>query len=111
MTEAVILGWVGVTGLIGLNGFAAGIVAVLHEWRSSLRRASRIVVASTTSGLLPASYFMVIPAATAAERGEFGVMALAGAVVFVIAAVASLPGAIVLARKLARPGDEFRTFE
>jgi hypothetical protein len=109
--SAVVLGWVAVTGFIGLNGFAAGVVAVLQAWRSGMRRGSRIFVASATSALLPASYMIVIPAMTGTSGEEFGIMILSSAVIFAFATVVSLPGAIIVSRKLVQPGDEYRTFE
>jgi hypothetical protein len=109
--SVVIIGWLVLTGLIGLNGFAAGVVAILEAWRSRMRQGSRIFIACATAALLPASYLVVIPATTGAGSEEFGVMLLAAAVVFAVSIVASLPGAVIVSRKLVQPGDAYRAFE
>jgi len=107
----VVVGWVSLTGIVGLNGFAAGIVAVLHAWRSPMRPGNRTFLASAASGSLPASYMIVVPAASGEAASEFGIMLLVSAVLLAVGTVVSLPGAIIVSRKLASPGDDYRAFE
>ena len=113
MEGAVILIWVGFVSLIGINGFAAGVVAILHAWRSKMRRGGRILLASFAAGALPASLIFVAML-TEAEVGvaeEPIAMMLGSAMILVLSGVLSLPGAIVVARRLERPGNEFRAFQ
>jgi len=100
--------------MLGLNGFAAGMVASLSIWRRRMRRSARIVSASALAGLLPASIFVIAGASelfgTSASE-ESAVWAFVVGLVLIVAAAVSLPGAIIVGRKLDRPGDEYRTFE
>jgi len=109
----IILTWLGIVTTIGLNGFAAGLAAILSLWRPTTRRVGRTLLASAFSGFLPASIFFPMALTQREFIGGEGpiVAAVAFAVVFVIAAVASLPGAIFMTRKLEKPGNEFRAFE
>jgi hypothetical protein len=104
--------WGIVVSLIFINGFAAGMVAILFAWRRSQRRGSRVLTAVVLTGLLPAS--MMVPALLAQASAGFESPAgmIIGTVgVFVLAMAGSLPGALIVARKLEAPGDEFRAFE
>lgn len=108
MGSAVILIWLGFVSLIGLNGFAAGVVAILHAWRRKMRRGGRILLASAAAGSLPTSVIFVI---MMTESEELVVVALGLVMVLAVSGVLSLPGAMIVARKLERPGDQFRAFE
>jgi hypothetical protein len=112
MSDAVLAIWVSLVSIVILNGCAAGVVAMLHAWRSSMRRGSRVTVALAVTAFLPASMF--IPAIikdSLTDAEEPVIMALAVGAIFVVALVTSLPGALIVARKLEAPGDEFRAFE
>lgn len=104
--------WTLLVGIIGLNGFAAGMVAVLHVWRSKRPRRSRVLIAATITGLVPAA--LAAPAMLVDMSS--GMVAPVGlligiAVACVLAMAASLPGAVIVARKLDGPGDAYRAFE
>ena len=113
MPEAVILSWFAIVSIIGLNGFAAGLAAILYLWRRSLRRGSRATIAAAVSGFLPATIF--IPMALTDREfvaGDGIMIAAVGFTTFwAVAMAVSLPGALIVARKLEAPGDDFRAFE
>jgi MFS superfamily sulfate permease-like transporter len=104
--------WTILVLIIGLNGFAAGMVAVLKGWRSKQSRRSRALTAAAVAGLFPAA--IALPAmavdVSAGSMAPLGLI-LGIAVICVVAMVASLPGAVIVARKLDGPGDAFRAFE
>ena len=101
--------------IIGFNLCAAGVAAILHAWRSKMRRPVRVVAAAAATGALPASTLIVAGLVqvgwptTSAE--EPFIAALAFALVMGLTMLASLPGAFIVARKLEAPGDDFRAFE
>ena len=104
--------WAILVSIIGLNGFAAGVVAVLHLWRPEQSRGGKVLFAVVFSGLLPTS--LMIPsflfAASVGTIAPVGMM-IGAVVMFVLALVISLPGALIVARKLDAPGDHYRAFE
>lgn len=106
--------WVIVIAVVGVNLCAAGVTAILHAWRSNIRRGGRIVAAAAVAGFLPASSFLavgLIQSLSAASAEEPFVMTFAFAVVMAVATAVALPGAFFVARKLEAPGDDFRVFE
>jgi hypothetical protein len=109
-----IMVWLGLVALIGLNGFAAGVAAILHAWRVKLPRESRSFLASACAAFLAASSFvglaMIGASETDASNGTTLLVFIFG-VCFVVALVVSLPGAILVGRKLDGPGDAHRAFE
>jgi hypothetical protein len=111
LAEISILAWIGIVILVGLNGFAAGAAAILHLWRSRLARGTRSMLAAALAGALPASFLIVIPMADSGMGEPFAVFLLAFAVVLAGATAVSLPGAIIVSKKLEKPGEEFRAFE
>ena len=103
--------WVILVLIVGLNGFAAGVVALLHAWRRTQRRRSRVLTAGAVAGSLPAVLLLPLMLLDISWEVE-APMAFIGAGVFsAIAFVVSLPGAIVVARKLEGPGDAYKAFE
>jgi hypothetical protein len=111
--EIVIFAWLGIVGVIGLNGFAAGVAAGLHLWQSRMRRAPRIVLAAILTGLLPASLILALGLTdrTFLMGEEPWVIVVAFAMLFGPGAVLALPGAVVITRKLAQPNVDYRAFE
>jgi hypothetical protein len=111
MTDFAIGIWAILISIVILNGCAAGVVAILHAWGSKMRRGGRALAAVLVTGLLPAA--MILPGFF--RTGVFGeestVVVLGLAMILVLSSVVSLPGALIVARKLEAPGDEFRTFE
>jgi hypothetical protein len=110
---AVIVTWYGTVSLLGLNGCGAGVAAMLYIWRRSMRPGARAVVAASLTGLLPAS---LVIAMMFTERelvlGEgLGILLLAFAALFAVSTLVALPGALVVTRRLAQPGDDHRYFE
>ena len=105
--------WFAIALIIGLNGFAAGSSAILYLWRPRVRRAARIVTAVLLSGFLPASVLIPVAIASGAFAGGEGpiVFGIGFVAFFALAGAVSLPGALIVARKLEKPGDEFLTFE
>jgi hypothetical protein len=104
--------WIFLVFLVLLNGFAAGTAAVLHVWRSGQSRQSRAVTAAAITGLVPA--IMMIPAIIA--QGSFEVPSLVGSIVGIavlcgLTMAVSLPGALIIARKLDGPGNAYAAFE
>ena len=114
MTMALIVSWLGFVSLIGLNGFAAGVVGVLHAWRLVLARSSRILISIALAALLFASSMMALVFAGTEDREISGgsvTLAVVFGMGFALAAVVSLPGALLMARKVEAPADTFRVFE
>jgi hypothetical protein len=112
MSDALLAIWVTLVSIVILNGCAAGVAAMIHARRSPMRRGGRLMLAVGVTALLPTSMF--IPAFigdSLANTEEPYVMAFAVAAIFVVALVTSIPGALIMARKLEQPGDEFRAFE
>ena len=104
--------WAIVISIIALNVFSIGIVAVLHLWRRRQSRGGKVLIAAVCTGLLPAS--LMVPSLLLSV--SIGATAPAGlligaVVVFVAAMVVSLPGALIVARKLDAPGEDYRAFE
>ncbi len=108
MSEWVIVGWVVFVTVLMLNGTSAGVAALLHCWPGRLGRGARILVAGLAAGALPAS-LLIIGLVDPAERPEYWIAALA--LVFAVGTAFSLPAAILVTRKLARPGEDYRAFE
>ena len=105
--------WLVLAAVITFNLSAAGAAALLYGWRSRLRRGSRTFLASAVTGFLPASSFMAIGLYDSGDRlnQDAAVYASIFVMSFAIAAIVSLPGAIIVSRKLEAPGDDFRAFE
>ena len=110
MGETVVAVWSLAVAFVGLNGFAAGIVAVLHAWRSRMRQGGRVGMACLAAGSLPASIFAVVGFAES-FASDPGTWALVVAGVFAVAAVISLPAAILVSRRLERPRTDYQAFE
>ena len=107
--------WTIAVVIIGFNLCAAGVAAILHAWRSKMRRPVRVVAAAAATGVLPASTLIVaglveVGWPTPSPEEPF-VAALAFALVMGLTTLASLPGAFIVSRKLEAPGDDFRAFE
>ena len=114
------IGWVvallGLMLVLALNGLAAGVAAIFHAWRVRLPRESRVFFASVAAAVLPAGVIVLLAIVGASQPGTratlgpmeflliFGACTVAGIIV-------SLPGAVVVARKLESPGEDYRTFE
>ena len=113
--EWVIGVWAIAMVIIGFNLCAAGVAAILHAWRSKMRRPVRVVAAAAATGALPASTLIVGGLVEAgwptSSAEEPFIAALAFAMVTGVTMLASLPGAFIVARKLEAPGDDFRAFE
>ena len=104
--------WGILISIVGVNLSAAGVVAILHAWRSKMRRGGRIFTAAAMTGLLPASLMIptMLPGVSAGAEAPVGLV-VAFFMVLGMVTVVSLPGALIVARKLEAPGDEFRVFE
>ena len=50
MSDTVIVLWAGLVFALILNGCAAGVVAMLHAWRSSMGRGGKAVAAGFATG-------------------------------------------------------------
>ena len=113
MSDTVIVLWAGLVFALILNGCAAGVVAMLHAWRSSMGRGGKAVAAGFATGVGTGAMFMTfaIDDLTTSDTEGPLVVGLALAVFVAIATVVSLPGALIVARKLDRPGEDFRAFE
>ena len=113
MSETVFAIWVIAVLIVLLNGCAAGVVAILHARRATLRRGRRVMTAAAVTALLLASMFIPFALADFSSTGmeEPIVIGLTLAMVFAVSLVVSIPGALIVARKLEAPGEEFRAFE
>ena len=111
MNEWIIVGWVIFVIVLALNASSAGVAALLHCWPGRFGRGGRIVLAGLVAGSLPASIMIVVPLAQGGAGGQTAYWILASGLVFAVAVGLSLPGAIVVTRRLARPGEDYRAFE
>lgn len=111
MSEWVIIGWVVFVSAAMLNGASAGVAALLHCWFGRFGRGARILSAALAVGALPASVLVVVPLADPETAGQPSYWAAAVALVFAVGSAVALPGAILVTRKLARPGEDYRAFE
>ena len=112
MGETAILIWVGVLLVILVNGFAAGVAAMLYIWRRKIRTGGRTALAALAAGIVPGTLIAVIGLSDSSFSGEEPwIIALTFGAFLAIGSVVALPGALVVARKLEAPGDEYRTFE
>lgn len=108
--------WIGLWTLVFftvlLNGFAAGVAAALHVWRPEQLRRSRVLTAAAVAGLIPAMIAVppMLMDISVGARAPFGLV-LGVAVISVVAMAASLPGAVIIARKLDGPGNAYTAFE
>jgi hypothetical protein len=113
MSDTVLAIWVIVVWIFVLNCCAAGVGAMLHIWRRKIRRGGRIVAAAAIAGLLNIGMFVPVAFTDPTWAGPDGPLFL-GVVflgVLVLTFVIALPGAMVVARKLEAPGDDYRAFE
>jgi peptidoglycan/LPS O-acetylase OafA/YrhL len=110
--ETAVFIWIGAVSIIGLNGFAAGVSAALYIWGKRIRRGGRIMLAAFAAGSIPAAMIAGIGLSEEGFSGEGSMIVVFVFGVFVaVGAVVSLPGAILVARGLERPGDDFKAFE
>jgi hypothetical protein len=106
--------WSTIAGLIGLNLCAAGAVAILHAWRSETQSARRTVAAAAAAGFVPTSIIVAIGVSEETWGGsaeEPVIVVLACLMIQLIATVVSLPGALIVGRKLRGSRAEYRVFE
>ncbi|HEY6817409.1 MAG TPA: hypothetical protein VI168_17880 [Croceibacterium sp.] len=111
MREAIIVGWVILVALLALNGTAAGLVALLHSRSADAGRGNRISLAALAAGAMPASFMIVVPLAEGGSGEQPIVWLLAAGAVLAVGTAVSLPGAILVSRKLGKPGEDYRAFE
>jgi len=104
--------WAIVLFVVVLNGFAAGMAAILHVWRTRQPRRSRALTAAAITGLIPVvmSAPAVFAQATVGAVSVFGLI-VGFAVVYGLTMAVSLPGALIIARMLEGPGGAYRAFE
>jgi hypothetical protein len=112
MSDAVVGTWMILIAIVILNGCAAGVTAMLHV-RRKMRRGARVMTAVLITAVLEASMFVPVAFADAMRARPDGLLVIGTiiAVVFAGALVVSLPGALVVSRKLEAPRDEYHTFE
>ncbi|MDE1468356.1 hypothetical protein [Aurantiacibacter sp. D1-12] len=109
MSDIIIIASVFVFGLAILNGLAAGIVSILYFWRNNRNTTQRALAGSAVSGLMIAGT-MLGPLAVDGMSAAFE-STIAMFFFFAVCAVASLPGAFIMSRKIAKSdpvGDTFR---
>ena len=111
MSELVMVSWAFVVFIVLLNGCAAGIAALFHTRRSEMRRGSKIVGAILGTGLITAGMIGPWTIEGMAEGEGPLIPLLVLILIMVVAMVVSVPGAVIITRRLEVPGDEFRTFE
>lgn len=84
-----------------LNGFAAGVVAILYHWRGHTKVGQRALIGGMSSGIASLLLFLgpvLLDAIGGTE--ETLIMLLALTVVAVAGGVVSIPGAILMSRKI-----------
>lgn len=104
--------WSIVVFFVGINLAAGGVAAILHVRRKGQPRRGRVLTAAAIVALLPTA--LVIPAmlipASIGGVAPVG-MIVAVVLVFAFGFAGSLPGAVIVARQLDKPGDDYRAFE
>jgi uncharacterized membrane protein YhaH (DUF805 family) len=111
MSETVALIWgFALFGAL-INGCGAGMAATLHA-RGRLRRGGKVWGACIVTGLITAGIFAPFAFTDAQLADDDPVtLVLVLVVIFVIAMIVALPGALMITRRLQAPGDDYRTFE
>ena len=84
----------------------------MHVWRRRQPRRSRILAAAAVAGLVPAA--IAVPSRlidiSVGTQAPFALV-VSIAVMSLVAMAASLPGAMIIARKLDGPGNAHMVFE
>ena len=113
MNDTVIASWIILIWILVLNCCAAGVGEMLHLCRKNIRRAGRVVVAAAVAALMNIGMFVPIAFTDPMAGGSDDYLIVGGIfpAVLAITFFITLPGAIVITRKLEAPGDEFRAFE
>jgi hypothetical protein len=111
MGEWGIVGWVVFVSALMLNGTSAGVATLLHCRFGRFGGGARMLFAAFIAGALPASILIVIRLADPGSGGQSVSWVVAVAVTLAVSGAVSLPGAVLVTRKLARPGDDYRAFE
>lgn len=94
-----------------LNGFSAGIAAALFLWREGMARGQRIAFAALATGV---TVCLLVVAIVLVDQGidDDPVTSVIAMLFFVaVGAVMSLPGAVIISRRIERDprvGDTFR---
>ena len=106
----IMLAWMAFGALLVCNLIAAGCAALFHIWRGDSTPGVRMLAGAAMGGFIPAVLLgglVMIGAGTPANINAWIVMAP----VFLFGLVASLPGAILVTKKLNRPPDYRSHFE
>ena len=93
-----------------LNGFAAGIVAFLHFGRGRLAGRHRVLLASLASGLVFLALIMLILIANSKLDEEPAELVAVMAIIVAVTSGVSLPGALLMSRRMKRGLDYGDTF-
>ena len=104
------LAWIAAFGVFIVNLIAAGCAALFHIWSGDSTPGVRMLAGAAMGGFIPAVLLgglVMIGAGTLANINAWIVMAP----VFLFGLVASLPGAILVTKKLNRPPDYRSHFE
>ena len=112
MTEGLGIAWLALTMVVMSNAAAGGSAALLYAWRITPQHGMRCMIAGAIAGGLLASWLSGAAFIGASEADDllviiptvFGISLLVGTLV-------SIPGALIVSRKLAAPGDDYRIFE
>ncbi|QZH74490.1 MAG: hypothetical protein JY451_12535 [Erythrobacter sp.] len=85
-------------GIVILNGFAAGVVASIHLWGGSSTVSKRAALGALGAGIA-ATVLILVPVLS--EGGEsLAIVAVICALVLASGTAASLPGAIIISRRI-----------
>jgi hypothetical protein len=101
--------WITFAFAVIFNLCAAGVVAIVYSWANQVGRGGKIAIGAGVTGLLPG--LALAPMIYLDETTEPLVAVVAFFGITFAAALFSLPGAIAVATKLERPGNDLRVFE
>ena len=104
--------WAILLSVIGLNLAAGGVAAILHGRRDKQALRSRILTAAALTALWPAGMFIPVMLDGTLDEAHVSIEMLIGAgLLFLVGFAVTLPGALIIARRLERPSEEYHAFE
>ncbi|MBO9519075.1 MAG: hypothetical protein J7493_13495 [Porphyrobacter sp.] len=98
--------------VVAMNGFSAGVAAVQFLWPSGRRRGARVLIAVTWAALVAIGWSIpLMPAKIAGGSTPVVYYVMATGFLFAFIMILSLPGALIVSRKLERQSAPIRAFE
>jgi hypothetical protein len=88
------------------------VAAILHGRRDKQAFRSRILTAAALTAVWPAGMFFPVMLVGTLDEAYVSIeMVIGTGLLFLVGFAATLPGALIIARLLERPSEEYRAFE